>query len=66
MSDIFISYARPNEALAKAAAEDAGVPVAFALSLLHRHAGPGSRSDHHWEVLRVSAGRLQYRLLSPA
>lgn len=55
-----------QDALAKAAAEDAGVPASFALSLLHRHAGPGTRSDHFWEVRRVSADQLQYRLVSPA
>ncbi|MFT4911615.1 MAG: hypothetical protein ACI9YM_000185 [Brevundimonas sp.] len=54
-----------QQALAKAAAEDADVTATFALSLLSRHAGPGSRSDHFWEVRRVS-GRLQYRLVSPA
>ncbi|RZJ45881.1 MAG: hypothetical protein EON86_00500 [Brevundimonas sp.] len=54
-----------QKALARAAAEDAGVSATFALSLLSRHAGPGSRSDHFWEVRRVS-GRLQYRLVSPA
>lgn len=54
------------EALAKAAAEDAGVPTTFALSVLDRHTGPGSRSDHFWEARRVSADRLQYRLVSPA
>lgn len=54
-----------QEALAKAAAEDAGVPEAFALSMIHRHAGPGSRSDHFWVARRVSAGQLQYRLVSP-
>lgn len=53
------------KALAKAAAEDAGVTATFALSLLSRHAGPGSRSDHFWEVRRVN-GRLQFRLVSPA
>ncbi len=53
------------KALAKAAAEDAGVTAIFALSLLSRHAGPGSRSDHFWEVRRVS-GRLQFRPVSPA
>ena len=54
-----------QQALAKAAATDAGVSATFALSLLSRHAGPGTRSDHFWEVRRVS-GRLQFRLLSPA
>lgn len=53
------------QTLAKAAAEDAGVSATFALSVLSRHAGPGSRHDHFWEVRRVS-GRLQYRLLTPA
>lgn len=55
-----------QRALAKAAAEDAGVPATFALSVLRSHAGPSSCSDHYWEVRRVSAGRLQYRLLSPS
>lgn len=54
-----------QKALAEAAAENAGVSATFALSLLSRHAGPGSRSDHFWEVRRVS-GRLQFRLVSPA
>ena len=54
-----------QKALAKAAAEDASVSATFALSLLSRHAGPGSRSDHFWEVRRVS-GRLHFRLVSPA
>ena len=54
-----------QQALAKAAAEDAGVSATFALSLLSRHAGPGSQSDHFWEVRRVN-GRLQFRLVSPA
>jgi hypothetical protein len=53
-------------ALAKAAADDAGVPVPFALSLLRRHTGPGSRSDHFWVARRVGADQLQYRLVSPA
>lgn len=54
-----------QKALAKAAADDAGVSATFALSLLSRHAGPGTRSDHFWQVRRVS-GRLQYKLVSPA
>jgi hypothetical protein len=54
-----------QKALAKAVAGDAGVTATFALSLLSRHAGPGSRSDHFWEVRRAS-GRLQFRLVSPA
>ena len=54
-----------QKALAKAVAGDAGVSATFALSLLSRHAGPGSRSDHFWEVRRVS-GRLQFGLVSPA
>jgi hypothetical protein len=54
-----------QQALAKAAAEDAGVSATFALCLLSRHAGPESRSDHFWEIRRVN-GRLQYRLVSPA
>lgn len=53
-------------ALAKAAADDAGVPVPLALSLLRRHTGPGSRSDHFWVARRVGADQLQYRLVSPA
>jgi hypothetical protein len=55
-----------EQALAKAAAEDAGVPATLALSLLHCHAGPGSRRDHYWEVRRVGAGLLRYQLVSPA
>ena len=54
------------EALAKAAAQDAGVPAAFALSVLDRHTGPGSRTDHFWKTRRVSTNHLQYRLVSPA
>lgn len=52
------------EALAKAAAQDAGVPVSYALSLLQRHTGPGPLRDHFWEVRRGQGGCLQYRLLS--
>lgn len=55
-----------QKSLAKAAADDAGVPTVFALSVLNRHAGPGSGSGHFWEVCRVSSGRLRYRLLPPA
>lgn len=53
-------------ALAKATADDAGVPLPFALSVLRRHTGPGSRSDHFWVARRVGADQLQYRLVTPA
>lgn len=54
-----------QKALAKAASEDAGVPATLAFSVLHRHTGPGSRSDHFWVARRVGADQLQYRLVSP-
>lgn len=64
LSFIRCGFSDGSQALAKAAAQDAGVPVSYALSLLQRHTGSGSLKDHFWEVRHGQGRCLQYRLLS--